>query len=116
MRDVDIHAGDVLRVRRWEDMEAEYGLNRDGDIGNKDERDDKGRMSEEIFTSLMRPLCGKTFTVSEIHTYMTMVNDYRAEEPEFAGFVFEAWMLEPLPCDEKLEPMEPDALFGFLLA
>lgn len=29
MRDEDIHIGDVLRVRQWEDMAAEYGTTDD---------------------------------------------------------------------------------------
>lgn len=32
MRLEDIHIGDTVRVRQWDDMAAEFGLDRDGDI------------------------------------------------------------------------------------
>lgn len=113
MRDSEIHVGDVLRIRRWEDMEAEFGLDDDGCI--KCDREDNGRRGVEYFWFGMRGICGKTFTVAKIHRYDGLVNDYDAEEPEIATELIEAWMLEPIAPDEEIEPEEPDTLIGFLL-
>lgn len=113
MRQSDIKVGDVLRVRQWEDMAAEFGVNSYGNIGPNYEED--GQTSIEVFYKEMRDLCGKTFTVKTIRRYNRFINDHEAEEPEFGGRSFEAWMLEPIAQDEEIEPEEPDTLIGFLL-
>lgn len=118
MRDEFIHMGDVLRVREWEDMEAEFGLDEMGDITPDIEwlsEDFRPLMSHESFLKEMRSLCGHTFTVLNICKYETLINDYTAEELEFSGWTIEAWMLEPIGSDEEIEPEEPDTLIGFLL-
>lgn len=54
----EFKVGDHLRIRQWEDMEAEFGLNRSGDIP-----------CEATFTQYMRKLCGREFHVdSKIHS------------------------------------------------
>ena len=50
----DIHPGDRLRIRQWDDMKAEFGVAY-GEI-----------MCEFTFTSEMRELCGKEFTVDRV--------------------------------------------------
>lgn len=47
--------GDECRIRSWESMEAEFGLDQWGDIACK-----------FSFTAEMKYLCGKKFTVSRI--------------------------------------------------
>lgn len=105
MRDEDIRVGDVLRIRRWEDMEAEFGLTEDGEIPCVD-----------TFTPYMRDLCGMTFTVRSVNTYDNLNNDYEAKEPGFGKWIISADMLEPFAEDETVEPESPDSLFGFLLS
>ena len=121
MKDEEIRTGDRLRVRQWEDMEAEFGLTKYGNIKADIEYIDESGVlhtSNEMFTDGLRALCGHTFTVSEINRYNSFINDYDAEEPEFDDWVIEAWMLEPdvgsVDSDEELAPEEPDGLFGFL--
>lgn len=56
MRDSDIHVGDVLKVKMWEDMSHEYVV------------DECGNMvipNEYRFIRAMKYLCGKAFTVKE---------------------------------------------------
>ena len=47
--------GDVVRVRSWDDMKDEFGLNADGNINC--------RFS---FTRAMRKMCGKLYHVSKV--------------------------------------------------
>lgn len=54
MRDEEIEIGDKLRIREWDDMAEEFGVDEDGDIKTK-----------VWFATGMRSLCGKPFTVSE---------------------------------------------------
>ena len=56
MRDEDIHIGDVLRIRQWDDMANEFGINECGDIDCR-----------YCFTTTMIHMCGKQFTVSNIY-------------------------------------------------
>lgn len=50
--------GDKVRIRTWESMEAEYGLDKQGDIKCKC-----------AFVRSMKIYCGKIFTVSSIYSY-----------------------------------------------
>ena len=59
MRDEDIHIGDVLRIRQWDDMAKEFGVNDYGSIPCRC-----------AFTEDMCYLCGEKFTVSGFY------NDY----------------------------------------
>lgn len=47
--------GDKLRVRDWEDMEEEFGLDRDGDI-----------KCTPFFIEEMRKFCGKVVNVNDV--------------------------------------------------
>lgn len=51
--------GDKVRVRAWEDMENEFGLDNDGDIN----------CPPRYFTTEMSELCGKTMRVSDVLPY-----------------------------------------------
>lgn len=117
MTDEEIKIGDRIRVREWDDMAAEFGVDDYGNIAPRIEYRKGGLpvTSHEIFADDMRDLCGLTFTVEYIHTYGSFINDYCAKEPEFGHFMFEAWMFEPI-ADEVIEPEEPDGLFGYLLS
>lgn len=56
MRDEDIHIGDVLRIRQWDDMANEFGVNAPGSIDCRC-----------CFITSMIYMCGKQFTVSNIY-------------------------------------------------
>lgn len=55
MKLADIHIGDTVRIRKWEDMASEFGCNRYGTI--------KCRF---FFRREMKILCGKEFVVTGI--------------------------------------------------
>lgn len=59
--------GDKVKVREWEDMEKEFGLDRDGDIGIK-----------PCFSKNMREYCGRIMTISHANRtdYHTDGNDW----------------------------------------
>lgn len=49
----EFKVGDRVRIRQWDDMMEEFGIDNDGDI----------QLSAEVFTNDMRELCGKIATV-----------------------------------------------------
>lgn len=92
MRDEDIHIGDTLRIRSYEDMKSEFGADSDGDI-----------LGDFVyFFTSMSNLCGKEFTVSDIakkeygYTYLSLqgVECRAGMKPR----IIRSWMLEP--CDD----------------
>lgn len=95
MRDSDIHVGDVLKVRLWEDMSREYVV------------DECGNMviaNECSFIRSMKYLCGKTFTVKEKRVTVKGCMRYYSIEnvEEFDGecaWFITAGMLEPFEDD-----------------
>ena len=54
--DFEIKVGDKVKIRTWESMEKEYGLDGDGDIN----------IRPCCFTTEMKQYCGKTLTVARI--------------------------------------------------
>lgn len=55
MRDEDIHIGDVLRVRQWDNMMREYGIDELGNINTK-----------YVFPKHMQHFCGRRFQVTNL--------------------------------------------------
>lgn len=49
--------GQIVTIREWDDMEAEFGINSSGYID-----------CEKVFTNDMRYLCGRTFEVTDINS------------------------------------------------
>lgn len=68
--------GDLVLVKKWNDMVAEYGLNSDGDINTR-----------ESFTRDMKKYCGNIMTVS-------LVDEDGAYKLKDAGFWFSNDMIE----------------------
>lgn len=93
----EFHVGDKCRIRQWEDMEAEFGLNVAGNIQCKFR-----------FTNPMRPLCGRSFTISAISG-----GDYYSEEGTEDGWNISADMLELIE-DDSDEPIEVPDFLAFL--
>lgn len=96
MRESDIHIGDVLKVRSWDDMAHEYESYEDGDIKTP---------SGYVFLKVMRHLCGQTFTVRDQQTAnMGCIRYYSVENvEEIAGM--SAWVITA----EMLEPLDDEA-------
>jgi len=85
--------GDVLRIRQWDDMAAEYGEYR-GDI-----------QCEGVFTSGMKYMCGEVFTVAEIYG-----GSYLSEEGFDRGWNITEDMLEPFVLHHDEPDLEIDKL------
>lgn len=55
MRPEQFCEGEVVVIREWDDMEAEFGLNEYGEIRCK-----------SYFVPVMKPLCGQEFMLLEV--------------------------------------------------
>lgn len=105
VRDEEIHIGDVLRIRQWDDMVGEFGLSKFSDDFILVTRKDSGVITG--FTKEMRYLCGKEFTVRErLDTNSGFL--YRSFNNIEKAFYapLEYWTITA----EMLEPFEEDAL------
>lgn len=95
MLDSEIHIGDVLRIRSFEDMKSEFGADKDGNIFG----------TNVYFLAGMSNLCGKEFTVSGVveerygYRYQSLqgVEDRGATKP----WIIQSWMLEPYTDTEE---------------
>lgn len=76
------NVGDVLQIRQWDDMVAEFGFNEHGSIA-----------VPHSFTQDMRGLCGQRFTVAGLYDFNDKI--YKAEEDIFQGWSIGEEMLEP---------------------
>lgn len=99
MKDEDIHVGDVLRIRSFEDMKSEFGVGQDGYIYGG---------HGVWFGDEMEALCGNVFTVSEFSD-----EEYRSIEgvedrDDGTHWCICAWMLEPFNDTDELEPASDD--------
>ena len=90
MRFEDIHVGDVVRIRDWDDMVQEFGII-EGCIKTK-----------PVFSKRMRHLCGRVMTITEAIGSRDIITDDIATEPWFLG----ADMFEPAQL--TLEPFDND--------
>lgn len=94
MKDEDIHVGDVLRIRSFEDMKSEFGVGQDGYIYGG---------HGVWFGDEMEALCGSVFTVTEFSD-----REYRSSEgiedcDDGTHWSISAWMLEPYEDDAEWE-------------
>ena len=69
MNVADLSVGDVVVIRSWEDMKAEFGLTRSGNIPCK-----------FTFTKDMRYLCGRELVVRSIYDHLIQFVDNREED------------------------------------
>ena len=104
MKDCDIHIGDVLQIRSFEDMKSEFGADKDGDI-----------LGDTVyFIASMSNLCGKEFTVSDVvKEYFGYA--YRSfQEVEcrvgMKPWIIQSWMLEPCEDDTEWEVADDDQI------
>ena len=104
MNDKDIHIGDVLRVRQWEDMVNEYGT-----ICDEDSYCYAIKVNKSVkFLKKMKHLCGQIFTVSKYYDLDFNDNNrfYLSKEKveKENTRAFGAWLI----CAEMLEPFAED--------
>lgn len=76
--------GDKVRIRDWDDMERQYGLNMNGSI--------KGPIN--VFSKGMKEYCGKCFVISDIVDNRVLLRDFNGKELSIT-YSFYNWMLEP---------------------
>lgn len=104
MLDKDIHIGDVLRIRQWNDMVDKY----DTTDYDEDYYYCMIKVNPHIrFWRKMKYICGKTFTVSEIGEIQVGSDKVKvyfskegAEDTDFATNYCRPWHI----CAEMLEP------------
>ena len=100
MRDEDIHIGDVLRIRQWEDMVAEYGMTTSDEYSYYCAT----QVRKEVrFVKQMKHLCGLNFTVSNVYDVEVLDNNikfYRSKENVEGKRDSGVWLI----CAEMLEP------------
>lgn len=109
MRKEDIHIGDVLRIREWDDMVEEFGYEfDDGDYIDCD----------KVFTSKMNYLCGQKFTVKKISEYDGFLSEEGIElsnDSPVGAWVISADMLEPYVEETPVTLESSDGLFSYLM-
>ena len=94
--EMEFHSGDAVRIREWEDMKNEYGIDEYGEI--------PCNMS---FVAEMLPLCGMIFTVEKVTD--TGIVRVREEPPELFGrngdrddkFIISTDMIERADGDDR---------------
>jgi hypothetical protein len=79
---MQLKKGMKVRIRQWEDMEKEFGLDEDGDIN-----------CAACFTRNMKPLCGKTIEINELD-FDEENNEYCSVETDF--FIISGDMCVPI--------------------
>lgn len=104
MLDKDIHVGDVVRVRQWNDMAKEYGI----EVDNRTCRKYHSipiKKKRTCFSEDMEEFCGLTFTVRERYRTDAHGYGYRfTESSSFGGWYFVcSEMLEPVGSNEDFE-------------
>ena len=106
MKEKDIHIGDVLKIRSWDDMKSEYGVDEFGEIVS-----DKG----VCFHEEMQHLCGRIFTVQDVEQRIGDETRYYSvegvEQLDYCGnWYITAWMLDPYADDEDFECATDDEI------
>lgn len=91
LRDEDIHIGDVLRIRAWDDMAREYDCISDHAIDIS---------TTSSFVGGMRYMCGQTFTVKDKISSGCNIRYSSIENIEYCRDINGEWhitadMLEP---------------------
>ena len=75
--------GQKVRVKSWERMEREYGLDEDGNI-----------ITPATFTESMSKFCGKIYEISEVDPLGFVTYKLAGDVPEY--YYWDDKMLEPL--------------------
>lgn len=86
MKEKDVYVGQRVRIRNWDNMEKEFGLDSSGDI----------RCPANFITD-MKYLCGQTATVKEISDKLGRVF-LEFDKPQSRRWNYSPEMIEPLSC------------------
>lgn len=81
--------GDRVRIRQWDDMAAEFGVDENGSIRAGGSYD---------YTPDMKPFCGKLATIDSLLMGLELYNFIDCDEFEMDEWGFETWMLEHADC------------------
>lgn len=98
------NVGDKVTIRQWDDMAAEFGLNKFGEI-----------KVPEIFAVEMKDLCGKTFTITNVSrhskpsfdTYFLEGSTYYFSSPMFEQSYPTVVLTSTLTFDDLLQGATP---------
>lgn len=103
MRKEDIHIGDRLRIRQWDDMELEFGLYGSGSI-----------KCEFGFVKNMRYLCGRPFTIKareeDRGNYLSEEREEFRPDAPGGRWKISADMLEPIEEPVEITPFTDDEM------
>lgn len=93
-----LKVGDYVRVREWEDMEAEFGL-----IGGPG----TSIHVKFTFTRYMKKFCGEVFRVENIGAVMDDIDLFSEDDPDsdVGNFSFSEEMLRPVKAPTEI-PIE----------
>lgn len=97
MKVEDLVIGKRYRIRRWEDMENEFGLDGDGNI-----------KTQVCFVEAMRRLCGKEATLKNINGKSVGLGDWIDCDKLDTKWGFNADMLEEIETETVTDSDEPD--------
>ena len=94
----EFEAGDLCRIRSWDDMEAEFGLYHTDNI-----------KCDLTFTPGMRHLCGMEFQVLDYTYNSNGIRVYHTNDPAFRSWRISGDMLELVnrPDAAPLAPLPP---------
>lgn len=81
--------GDRVRIREWEDMEEEFGLDSDGDI-----------CGSPFFVQQMKHLCGRTATVKELLDRGRVDLSFDCKDGA-ETWTYGTYMIEPINAKQK---------------
>ena len=98
------HIGDVVRIRQWDDMKAQFGVDHFGDI-----------QVPYQFTTGMKKFCGREFTVRKTaRDSYACTYQYFFVEPD-ATCSWSEEMLEPVEdeCEISFDADDLNDLLGF---
>lgn len=115
MRIEDIHIGDIVQIRDWDDMALEFG--KETDVYGIE----RICTTPFWFVPSMKYLCGKVLTIKIVDKggYVSSVEGYELsscpENPRNRNWFMCASMLQPFAPNAPDENFEPIDLSGFLI-
>lgn len=105
---LDVHSGDILTVRQWDDMASEFGVNLNGDI----------MTSPFLFTRSMKQFCGTTICVKDISSegLITAFKAYDDDRVKLRDEYYFRWQLCPEMFEDtsSYDPISTEELTKYL--
>jgi len=85
MKKEDVYIGQKVRIRDWDDMEKEFGLDESGDIN-----------CPATFVKDMKYLCGKTAIVKDVSSINRIFLEF--DNKPVSYWAYSSAMIEPICC------------------